>query len=98
MHLFSRKEAPMGDLPEMIIARSPGVSTMSCIAFTMPLVGTSVPCGTTMALPVASLESVHPERSTGTPALCATLIVMYSSAGFVEPAPETEWLMDTIPR
>ncbi len=89
MHLFSRKEAPIGDHPDTIIALIPGVITISCAAFTTPDIGTSVPLGITEAFPVASLESVHPEISTGTLALCATVISIYSFPGFDEPALET---------
>ena len=89
MQVFSRKEAPMGDFPEMIIARSPGESTMSCAAFTTPDVGTSVPFGMMTEEPLASLTNVHSERLIGMPAFCETEISTYSFFGSSEPAPET---------
>jgi len=86
MHLFSRKDAPIGDCPETSIARSPAVSMMSCAAFTIPEVGVSVPFGIMTELPLAPLVRVHPERSTGMLAFGAIANSRYSFFEFAEPA------------
>src|SRR3989344_2187185 len=98
MHLFSRNDAPIGDLPEMRSARLPGAIMMSCVAFTIPEVGTSVPFGMREVTPVASLESVQPEITTDVLAFCATESSRYSFFGSSEPAPEIERLILTTPR
>ena len=60
MHLFSRKEAPIGERPVMMMALSPGWSTIGSLAFTIPDMGTSVPLGIWAVLLVTSLRRVNP--------------------------------------